>query len=564
MSGTRPCLRVALLLIGLLFVFSAEAKQDKTDGDERLTFTFDLTNRSKKIKNTFSDINLWEFQSGWLKNANSYPDDYFKKNYPFVNNIQFMTATGGVASRDLFINPTDTTIKNDYKFDELIAAVRGVVKKGLKPMIKTGNVPIKFSTSPKLGVFGVNTRPPDDYNLYYDYIKALATALVREFGINEVKTWSWGVLTEYENKDWFWVKDEDPAASKIYYFKLYDYTVAALEDVIGPENLKVGAHSMTVVKGSWDELEFIDHVAKGINYKTGKRGTQIDFLCASYYDQSPGVTPKDQFTLSQCIQHLRDRAVANGLINLQYGIDEGRLLRGPKEDSRDLWSRVIGHSYQGAADARTFKTMLDIDADWFSAWGLTTSQLWGGVVTVATHVANLGYRLVDSFRLNGSSTGKPKDATNQIDAIGGVDPTTGTARFMIYNYNPSLHAASIETPAVVIKNLISEKGKKVSVKQWIVDDTHGNYWPTWWKDLQAQGLDKNNFSWSMYSVDVPANLLKQPDKDFWHLKEPSYKKLAELHPTTVEMPVRNNTITLQPTLTHHAVVFYEITGLKKR
>jgi beta-xylosidase len=245
MSGTRPCLRVALLLIGLLFVFSAEAKQDKTDGDERLTFTFDLTNRSKKIKNTFSDINLWEFQSGWLKNANSYPDDYFKKNYPFVNNIQFMTATGGVASRDLFINPTDTTIKNDYKFDELIAAVRGVVKKGLKPMIKTGNVPIKFSTSPKLGVFGVNTRPPDDYNLYYDYIKALATALVREFGINEVKTWSWGVLTEYENKDWFWVKDEDPAASKIYYFKLYDYTVAALEDVIGPENLKVGAHSMT-------------------------------------------------------------------------------------------------------------------------------------------------------------------------------------------------------------------------------------------------------------------------------------------------------------------------------
>lgn len=475
-----------------------------------------------------------------------------------------MTATGGVPARDLFVNPTDTTIKTDYKFDELIAAARNVVKQGLKPMIKTGNVPTKFSTSPKLGVFGVNTRPPDNYDLYYDYIKALATALVSEFGIEEVKTWSWGVLTEYENKDWFWVKDEDPSASKIYYFKLYDFTVAALEEAIGAENLKVGAHSMTVIDGSWDELEFIDHVAKGINYKTGKRGTQIDFLCTSYYDKSPGVTPPNQFSLSECIQHLRNRAVANGLTNLEYGVDEGRLLSGPKEDPRDLWSRVVGHSYQGAADAKMFKTMLDINADWFSTWGLSTNGLWEGVATVATHIANLGYRLVGSFRISTSLTGNSKDSTNQINGIGGMDPGVGTAHFMLYNYNTSLDASSSETPSLVIKNLIPEKGKKITVKQWIVDDTHGNFWPTWWKDMKEKGLTKENFSWSMYSVDVTANMKNQADKDFWYSKEPTYKKLSELTPTAIEVTVKNNTITLQPTLKSHAVVFYEITGLKKR
>lgn len=557
-------LKIPLLLIGLLLVFCANAKEEKTDKEQNLTLTFDLNNRSGKIKNIFSDINLWEFREDWLKTSEAYAADHFAKNYPFVKNIQFMTATGGVPSRDLFVNPTDTTTKTDYKFDELISAVRNVVKQGLKPMIKTGNVPTKFSTSPKLGVFGFNTRPPDNYDLYYDYIKALATALVKEFGIKEVKTWSWGVLTEYENKDWFWVKDEDPAASKIYYFKLYDYTVAALEDAIGPENLKVGAHSMTVAKGSWDELEFIDHVAKGTNYKTGKKGTQLDFLCASFYNRSPGVEQPGNLTLSECINQLRDRAVANGLTQLEYGIDEGRLLLGPKEDERDLWSRVVGHTYQGAADAKMFKTMLDINADWFSAWGLTTSRLWEGVVTVATHVASLGYRLVDNFRVHLSLTGKAKDPANQVDGIGGIDPAMGTAHFMLYNYNRSLDASSIETPALVIKNLVPAKGKKVTVKQWIVDDTHGNFWPTWWKDMKTQGLGKDTFSWSMYSVDVPMHMRNQVDKDFWFSKEPIYKKLANLTPVSTELTVKNNSLTLQPTLTHHAVVFYEITGLKKQ
>lgn len=84
-----------------------------------------------------------------------------------------------------------------------------------------------------------------------------------------------GVLTEYENKDWFLAADSTPASTKTVDFKLYDYTVAALQTSIGADNLVVGAHSMTVTAALWDELEFIDHVSKGVNFKTGKIGTQL-------------------------------------------------------------------------------------------------------------------------------------------------------------------------------------------------------------------------------------------------------------------------------------------------
>lgn len=178
-----------------------------------------IESREKTIKNIFSDVNMWYFETYWGEQASVRPADYFSKNYPFVKRVQFMTATGG----------------------------------------------------------------------------------------NE-----------------------------------FDYTVAALEDAIGADNLIVGAHGMVCHPGLWDELDFIDHVAKGTNHKTGKTGTQIDFIAASFYDQTPGKPNEVNLSLSNTIESLRNRAVANGLPNLKYGIDEGRILNGP--DGQPLGARIVAHS----------------------------------------------------------------------------------------------------------------------------------------------------------------------------------------------------------------------------
>ena len=62
---------------------------------------------------------------------------------------------------------------------------------------------------------------------------------------------------------------------------------AALIDEIG-EEVFVGAHSMTVTEGLWDEGYFIEHCANGTNYKTGKKGSRLCYLSASFYDSNPG------------------------------------------------------------------------------------------------------------------------------------------------------------------------------------------------------------------------------------------------------------------------------------
>jgi hypothetical protein len=530
--------------------------QENTADTYGETLTFDLSSHGKIVKNLYSDVNVWDFRSYWGDKASDQPADYFSINFPSIKTIQFMTATGGNKNRDLFLDPDDRSVLDDYNFDGIISALHNVVRQGLKPMIKTGAVPLKFSTNPVIGKFGVNVRQPDDYDVYYDYIKALADKIVDEFGIDEVKTWSWGVLTEYENKSW-WSTDDDPQLSKTAYFKLYDYTVAALENAIGPDNLVVGAHAMVCHPGLWDELDFIDHVAKGTNYKTGKKGTQIDFLAASFYDNKPGEAHPANLLLSKTIEILQNKAIANGLTDLKFGIDEGRILSGP--EGRDLDQRIVAHSYQGASDAISFKIMNGLNADWYTTWGLTTEGIWGGVPSVGTHVAGLSHRMAGEQQVRQLSTYKCQDSSNEVDGLVTYNEKENKVHVMIYNYNKSLDAQSKENPIIEIVNIQAHKGSKVIVKKWMVDDTHGNYWPSWYADMNSRGISNDNFTrWSCYSVGAPSALTSEADKDFWYANEARYKKLAALELVKSKQTIKNGTLLLPVNLDHHGVVFYEI------
>jgi hypothetical protein len=37
---------------------------------------------------------------------------------------------------------------------------------------------------------------------YFDYIAALASKLVSNFGLDAVRSWKWGVFTEFNNQQW--------------------------------------------------------------------------------------------------------------------------------------------------------------------------------------------------------------------------------------------------------------------------------------------------------------------------------------------------------------------------
>ena len=528
-----------------------------------VTLTADLSNLGKTVTNKSCNVNVWDLNGSWL-NAGSQPADYYATHDPYVKTVDLMTATGGSASRDLFVDPNNRSNLTDYKFDNLIEACANILGQGLKPKITTGNVPLKYSANPVMsGPFAVNVKPPDDYGVYYNYIKAIADALKDRFGLGEVKTWIWGVLTEYENRDWFDAGDAD--STKIAYFKLYDYTVAALEDSLGADNVYVGAHSMTCAEGYWDEKEFLNHCKNGTNYKRGATGTQLDYVSISYYDNNPVGFISAKFI--SCINELRDYANAIGLEGLKYGVDEGRLIAG--WDNWDLLTRDVAHCSQGAADAKMFKVMVDNDVDWFAQWdGGQSTEWFGGARNVAGHIRNLVYKMTGDRVAGTSKTGKPAkggsyiDGGDEVDGLVSYDSATHTVHVLAYNSNIEKNAAAAETTTVKLNNIVPVSGNTATVKKWIVDEAHANWWSTWWQDQAKRGLSSYAYFWSRFSSQLPANLLQQADKDYWNSRLSVYQSLGKLSYTTQELPIKGNTLTLVNNTAHHGVVFYEITNLR--
>ncbi|GGD93460.1 GH39 family glycosyl hydrolase [Paenibacillus nasutitermitis] len=517
-----------------------------------------LSEPGRTLENKFTDLNQWELGMDWLTTAGDQPEDYIRTNYPFVKRIQLMTSTGGTELRDLFLNPGDRGHLTDYNFTRLGDAVQNIIRQGLIPHIATGNVPLKYSSDPLIRAFGVNVRPPDDYSVYYDYIKALAQYMAGRFGLEEVRTWTWRALVEYENIDWF--DAGDPQTTKEAYFKLYDYTVAALEEVVGAEHLYIGAHSMTNGEGYWDEREFIDHVAHGTNYYTGKKGTQLDFLTFSYYDHQTGVM--SAYSLESNLQLLRDRAVVNGLTDLEYGVDEGRLMLG--KDDKELFPRTVASGYQAASDARLFKHMHDIGLDYFSTWYLNTERIWGGtsgVDPVGTHVANLSCRMEGASRIPVQTITQAANEANEVDGIGAYREDSRTAHLLVYNFNPAGNATTGEPVTITFDNVKASQDGTLSVKQWLIDDEHANFWPEWRALLDEQGVADDDFGrWSSDSWTI-RSIANSKIQRLWYANAEKYRGLASLMYTEETVEIKDGKLVLSHVLAPLGVVFYEITGI---
>lgn len=515
-------------------------------------FSINTLAPGKVLGNKVSNCNLWSLDTL----LTSIDIDEAADSTKFTEYIQMMTATGGNADRDLFINPNDRTVQDDYDFAPLLRACHKILELDAKPHIKTGAVPLKLTTDPLIGVFGVNVYPPDSFEQYYTYIAAIAQALVDEFGKDEVLTWRFGVLTEYENKDWFMAKSGTPEDSLIAFCKLYDYTVAALQDEIGP-NIFVGAHSMSVAEGLWDEREFIEHCSNGTNYKTGGTGTAINFLNASFYDSKPG--KYGDATLPDTINLLRQKAEAVGLCDLIYGIDEGRILSGtPGAVAADLNLRICGFTYQTGYDARLIKQMIDNDIDYLSSWGTTTNGHWGGLPTVSFHVANRFYEMVGSKRV----AVKAKVINlplAEVEAVAGWNNDTQTLHIMAYNFKNKLdykYCADLKFN-IVLPQLA---GRSVKVTQYSVDDK-ANFFDEWQRDRKIYNITDDCFSWSPDdpAIDTWSTLSAQWARDlYFNTLRTQYKELSELKPSCETMNMVGSAIELSSNAAPNSVVFFTI------
>lgn len=555
------CIIIPVIIVGLS-VFGVIA----SGIFNKFTFIVDTTKTHNTLHNVVNNVNVWSIEGNPFVNVTANEENNI---FDFVEYVQFMQCSGGTETRDLFKDPLDRTVLDDYDFTVLIENCRGVVELGGKPLLKLGSVPLKYSEKAATDAgFGMNRYPPDDYDVYYDYIKAIAEELVKEFGKKEVLTWRFGVMTEYENYDWFVGSDSEDEEflakeSSEAYCKLYDYTAQALVDVLG-EDVFVGAHSMTVTEGVWDEAIFIEHCAKGTNYKTGKTGSPLKYLSASFYDSTPGEYT-DGYTLPETISYIRNVAESNGLTDLIYGIDEGRILCGVSSgaNSDELLTRTCGYTYQAAYDARLISQMFNHDIAYFSAWSYLSGGFFTGNPTVSYHVAKNAAKMAGAKL---TETTKAKNGLilgGDIDAVSAFNEATESLHIMAYNFKNDLdYKTSAELDFEI--NVPQFDGKKVKITTYTIDDDC-NFFDEWIEDRKIYNIGNDRFSWSPDDpeIDNTVTLENQEARDIYFNELYSkYTECSKLVPTEETVTVENGKIILNATLDPHAVAFFEINKVK--
>jgi xylan 1,4-beta-xylosidase len=529
------------------------------------SFAVDLGSGAAPIPNMFSNMPFFHYKSTWNTDTiEAKPANYVKATYPWLQYARLQFASGGcyepypncVHDRDMFVNDAQGP-SSGYNFFPIHRAARNILRQGLKPYIDLGTVPVTMSNPPFIGFyFHINVRPPSNYQAYHDYLWWMLQSLVAEFGIDEVRTWRWSVVSEFENGASFMTADQNWFSTQNEYFKLYDYSVGTLEEVLGAPFVNVGAQCMCVIPGLWDERNLLNHAVAGPNLYNGGTTTQLDFVTVSFYENKLG-EPGNLSNLDATLAGMRDRANELGLVNLPIGVDEGGVLR--DFDNKELAHSVTGMTWEGSWTALLFKRLLDLNGAWYAPLSLSTKSLIGGIRPSYVNVIDLASRLASSNRLTAVKSGTAANVADQVQSVAGYNPATKTAYVFLLNHNPSTAATTSESAVVNLSRITPATGTTVNVKKWVVDDTHGNFWPTWWYVANvACKLPDSAYVLSKYSSEVPINL-KGQWKWCWTQNHPTYKAASMMQvESTTALSTPGNALSLSATLAHHGVTLYEI------
>ena len=120
---------------------------------DAVTVSVDGTHPGRTLPNVQQMLTLWHLEKGAYAHAARNAEWDVTE---FAEYMENMGATGGNDRRDCFKDPANRAVLDDYDFSRLVAGCRNIVRLGLKPYLKLGNVPRKFSSNIDSGDFGMN------------------------------------------------------------------------------------------------------------------------------------------------------------------------------------------------------------------------------------------------------------------------------------------------------------------------------------------------------------------------------------------------------------------------
>ena len=549
---------------------------------------------SAPVGNRFSNLSLWHYlgttpdERVWHDWAETMPEGWLKRHYPWLEEMQIFVASGGAYvgyprqkgdvalcefDRDLFRNPADRSVLDDYDFTPLVRACRNMLRQGVRPCLKLHGVPLKFTRESKIDWFRVNCRPPDDYRVYADYLSALVQAMVDAFEIGEVRAWRWFVGTEMENKNWGETQDESPETTQLEFFKLYDWSVFAIERVLGVGGGRaIGAHAM-MTGGIWKPEHFLEHCRSGRNHATGKTGSRFDFFAVSYYDRAPGCLESDEWqtnltgaggdlaNFDQIVERTRRALDAHGFGALPIEVSEGGMLFGM--DGKWLWHGLCpGGVFDASWTAWAFWKMLEAGTACWSRWALLrTGGLFHGPEAAATHAMRMISEMQGDLRL---PVVQAVDDSRLIRVVAGFRPAKDCVRLLVFH-----HAADVTRPTeaaqidIRMDNLPFDG--PVRIRRRVLDRDHGDFWPQWEQDRATAGITDKDFFRSRDQIDVAHALINPAHVALWQHLERKYEALAVSPSATVDTrQTVGRTIDLHDERPCFSIALFEIEPISSR
>ena len=471
----------------------------------------------------------------------------------FVESVELMTATGGNAERDM-----------DEGFKPLLDLCRKALDYGLKPYLKLGNVPVRFTAGcdprrKKLGgadggAYGLNIRPPDDYEAYGRYMRSCAAALRDAFGRDEVRSWRFSVLTEANNcgrdgdNGWFAAKGGDRAATKAAFLRLYDVTVKAFEAELG-EGLAIGTHLLYPCQDDLASFTYADVLAGC---------SPLRILPVSYYFGNPDGDLIEQAGQLPDLAEMM-RAAGGRVIS---GIDEGRIcFSRPGAKSKDLRTRTVGQSYQAAFNVRMAKSVLDAGGSYIASWGFFAGEdpLFAGVPTFDYFTAREIAKFAGMRRCAARTDGTPPEK-EAVDAIAAVSQDGRTMRVAVSRLRDKLEFTdSFDTTVRIVLPAELRAAGRLTVSELTLDDRN-NWFVDWERERREKGIKDADY-WA--SPDDPNPLFSLADdsaKAFFKSRMSAYAaKADQIVPRAASLPVPpDGVLSLPVSFRGNGAVFFEL------
>jgi xylan 1,4-beta-xylosidase len=271
-----------LILIGSGFITFAQTAENQIDHDT-VVLKVDLSSETGTMNPAWAWFGYDEPNYTYMKDGKKLLSEIAELSpVPvYVRTHNLLTTGDGTASLKWGSTNVYTEDKNGnpvYDFTIIDEIFDTFIERGMKPLVELGFMPEALSVGPAPyrhswpETFSTGwAYPPKDYDKWAELVYQLTKHCISRYGESEVGSWYWEVWNEPNINYWNGSMDE--------YFKMYDFASWAVKKAC--PRARIGGPHTTSPRdknaAGWLK-SFIDHCINGKNFKTGEKGSPLDYI----------------------------------------------------------------------------------------------------------------------------------------------------------------------------------------------------------------------------------------------------------------------------------------------